>query len=51
MFSHAIAKILDYLKNGFTKYLKNWYDAMPHVSEHAPKVSTRSRNLIRCVPL
>ena len=36
--------LLDYLINGFTNRLKNWYDAMPHVTEHTPKVSTRSVN-------
>ena len=44
-------RLQDYLINGFTNRLKNWYDAMPHVTEHAPKVSTRSSYLIRCVPL
>ena len=32
----------DYLINGYTNRLKNWYDAMPPVTEHASKVSTRS---------
>ena len=31
--------------NGFTNRLKNWFDAMPHVTEHTPKVPTRSINL------
>jgi len=41
-FSHAIAKthLLDYLINEFTNRLENWYDAMPHATEHASKVST-----------
>jgi len=40
----AKTRLLDYLINGFTNRLENWYDAMPHVTEHAPKVSTRSVN-------
>jgi len=37
-FSHAIAKtrLLDYLRNGWTNCHKKWYDAMPHMTEHAP---------------
>jgi len=45
-FSHAIAKtrLLDFLVNGLTNRLKNWYDPMSHVTEHSPKVSTGSYN-------
>ena len=28
--------------NGLTNLHKNWYDAMPHITEHTPKVSTLS---------
>ena len=50
MFSHAIAKtrLLDYLVNGFTNRLKNWYGAMPHVTEHTSKISTRSVKPYAC---
>jgi len=40
--SNVIRWLLDYLINGFTNRLKNWYHPMPYVTEHIPKVSTRS---------
>ena len=38
---HSETRLLDYLVNGFTNHLKNWYGAMPHVTKHTLKVSTR----------
>jgi len=34
--------LLAYLPNALTNRHKNYYDAYPHITEHAPKVSTRS---------
>jgi len=37
--------------NGLTNRLENWYDAMHHVTEHTPRVSTRWVNPYACESL